>query len=102
MMKKKLLKALKIAVGSSAAICIANMLQLEYGISAGTIALLTIVSTKWETVKLSLYRIITLIFTIGLTAILFLHAENEWMAYGCFIFILVIMSELLGWGQQFR
>lgn len=99
MMKRKLLKALKIAVGSSVAICIANMLHLEYEISAGTIALLTVVTTKWETLRLSLYRMITLALTIGLAGILFLNVNNEWIAYGCFVFLLIIMSEMFGWGS---
>ena len=99
MVKKKLLKGLKAAVGSSAAICIADMFHLEYGISAGTIALLTIVTTKWETLRLSLYRLITLALTIGLAGILFLNLNNEWIAYGCFVFLLIMMSEMLGWGS---
>ena len=47
--KKVLLLDAKIAVGSSAAIYIAQILGLEYEASAGTIALLTLVTTKWET-----------------------------------------------------
>ena len=43
--RKTLLLAVKIAVGSSAAIYIAQMLGLEYAISAGTITLLTLLTT---------------------------------------------------------
>lgn len=96
--KKRLLKAVKIAVGSSAAIFLAKMLHLEYEISAGTIALLTIVTTKWETVKLSLFRVATLVITIILARVLFWNISNEWAAYGLFVFILVMISEMLGWG----
>ena len=50
--KKKLgnmlLNALKIGFGSSLAIFIASMLDLEYAITAGSIALLTIVTTNGE------------------------------------------------------
>lgn len=44
--KKILLRAVKIAVGSSAAIYIAERMGLEYAASAGGIALLTLVTTK--------------------------------------------------------
>lgn len=97
-MRKRLLKAVKIAVGSSAAICIAKALHLDYEISAGTIALLTVVTTKWETIRLSIFRIITLLFTIVLAGISFCHISNEWVAYGVFIFCLVVICEMFGWG----
>lgn len=96
--KKILLRGIKIALGSSFAIFLAHFLHLNHDISAGTITLLTIVSTKWETVKLSVYRVLTMLFTIGMTWLFFLHISNQWVAYGCFIFLLVVVCELLGWG----
>lgn len=96
--KKIILKALKIALGSSFAIFLAHEFHLNHEISAGTITLLTIVSTKWETVKLSAYRIVTLLFTVVMTWVFFAHIRNEWIAYGAFIFLLVVVCEALGWG----
>lgn len=96
--KKQILRAVKIALGSSAAIYIASLLHLDYEISAGTIALLTIVTTKMETIRLSLYRIITLLFSICMAWVVFGHFNNEWAAFGLFIFVLVMMCEMLGWG----
>ena len=96
--KQLILRATKIALGSSFAIFLAHTLRLDHEISAGTITLLTIVSTKWETVKLCAYRLLTMLFTIGMTWLFFLHIRNEWIAYGAFIFLLVIVSERLGWG----
>ncbi len=95
---KLFLKALKIALGSSAAIYLAMILGLDYEISAGTITLLTILTTKWETVKLSLFRVITLCFTIAVAWLVFTHIDNEWAAYGIFVFLVVIVCELPGWG----
>lgn len=96
--KKIALKGLKIALGSSIAIYIATLLNLNYAISAGTITLLTIVSTKWDTLKLSLFRIITLAATIFTAWLVFTHVPNEWLAYGIFMFIVVVICETLGWG----
>ncbi|MCH5211733.1 MAG: hypothetical protein J1G06_01840 [Oscillospiraceae bacterium] len=96
--KKILFKGLKIALGSSVAIYIATLLKLDYAISAGTITLLTIVSTKWDTVKLSLFRLITLVATIFAAWIIFTHVPNVWIAYGVFVFFVVILCEWLGWG----
>ena len=95
--RKVLLLAAKIAVGSSAAIYIAQILGLEYEASAGTIALLTLVTTKWETVRLSLYRLITFAFSVVLAGITFACLDSEWIAYGVYIFFLFGISSALGW-----
>ena len=95
--KKVLLMAIKIAVGSSASIYAAQLLGLQNEASAGTIALLTLVTTKWETVWLSLYRIITFAIAAVLAGIIFLLFDSEWIAYGIYIFLLIGISYAFGW-----
>lgn len=95
--KKIMLLAVKIAVGSSTAICIAQELHLEYAISAGTITLLTLLATKWETVKLSVFRLVTFAVSVLTAWIVFAHIDSLWFAYGIFIFIVVLLSETMGW-----
>ncbi|MDO4336784.1 MAG: aromatic acid exporter family protein [Eubacteriales bacterium] len=94
-LKKLLLRTAKIAVGSSIAIYAAELLHLEYAASAGSIALLTLVTTKWETLKLSAFRVITFAAAVILAWIAFVHLNSEWVAYGTFIFVLVLLSEIL-------
>ena len=60
---KILLLSVKIAIGASLAIYIAEYLQLEYAASAGIITLLSVLTTKWGTLKLSLLRILTFLIT---------------------------------------
>ena len=95
--RKAILQALKIAVGSSAAIFIAESLHLQNAASAGTIELLTIVATKWEPVKLSLLRIITFFASVSMIWLTFTFFPSDWIAYGVFILIIVLTCELLGW-----
>ena len=95
--RKTLLLAVKIAVGSSAAIYIAQMLGLEYAISAGTITLLTLLTTKWETVRLSAFRLVTFAVTILLAWTSFAHIKSMWIGYGVFIFCVVLFAEVMGW-----
>ena len=95
--KKIMLLAVKIAVGSSTAICIAQELHLEYAISAGTITLLTLLATKWETVKLSVFRLVTFAVSVLTAWIVFARIDSLWFAYGIFIFIVVLLSEMMGW-----
>lgn len=96
-MKRVLLQAIKIAIGSSVAIYIAHKLGLEYEASAGSITLLTLVTTKWETVKLSIYRVVTFLIAVILAALTFGHMESTWLAYGIYVFLIVAISHQLGW-----
>lgn len=95
--KKILLQALKISIGSSVAICLAQSFELEYAVSAGSITLLTLVTTKLETLKLSLYRLITFGITVVLAGITIGVIESGWVAYGIFVLLLIGICHLLGW-----
>jgi Predicted membrane protein len=95
--KKILLLAAKIAVGSSMAIYIAQKLQLNYAVSAGTITLLTLMTTKLETVKLSAARLVMFVMTVLIAWMIFLYVNIAWCAYGIFIFIIVFLCEIMGW-----
>mgnify|MGYP002571002307 CR=1 FL=1 len=78
--KRVLLQAIKIAVGSSVAIYLAHILGLEYEASAGSITLLTLVTTKWETVKLSFYRMATFALAVVLAALTYIWTYDEFLA----------------------
>ena len=91
-------KSLKIAVGSGLAIVLANLLNLKYDIFAGTITLLTILTTKWETIRLSFYRMVTFLFSVVVCFLVFNHLGGGWLEYGIFVLIMVFFCEALGWG----
>ncbi len=95
--RKLFLQTAKIAVGSSAAICIAEALHLQYAAAAGSIALLTIVATKWETVKLSLFRVVTFAIAVVLAFFALTVFTSDWVAYGSFMFVLILLCEIFGW-----
>ena len=96
-LKNLLLQAAKIGAGSSAAIYVASLLNLQFQASAGTIALLTLMTTKWETLKLSAYRLLTFAICVLLAGVTFMHIGSSWIAYGIYIFIMVVFSEWMGW-----
>ena len=95
-LKQILLLALKISVGSSAAIYIAQRLGLEYAVSAGTITLLTLLATKLGTVRISVFRIITFVLSIALAWLAFAHIDSTWLSYGIFVFTMVFLCEKMG------
>lgn len=88
--------AVKIAIGSCLSIYIATWLQLEFAMSSGIITLLSIVTTKWETIKLSLLRIPTFVMSVFILWFIFRYIESDWIAYGIFILLLVAISEYMG------
>lgn len=96
-LRKILLLALKIGIGASVAYYIAELLGLQYASSAGIIALLTLQTTKWETLKLSLRRVVTYFMTYGLCAVLCSLLDTTWINYGIYLFLFVAICEFLGW-----
>lgn len=94
--RKILLLSVKIGLGSSIAILIAQALHLEYAVSAGTVTLLTLMTTKWETIKLSVSRFITFTITILLAWVIFSYATYLWIAYGILLTLVVFIAESFG------
>lgn len=92
---KHIIRGTKIGIGSCAAVALAEYMGLEYVTSAGTIALLTIATTKWETVWLSVMRVITFAMTVVLCWGIHQYVDSSWAGYGVFVFFLVTISEFL-------
>ncbi len=99
--KKIGMQALKIAIGSSLAIYIANLFGLKYSLAAGSVALLTMVTTKWKTVKLSVARVVTFIISVLMALIIFSAVESEWMAYGIYVFLWLLSQRCLDGERRF-
>ena len=95
--RKNLLLAVKIGLGSSIAIIIARALRLDYATSAGTVTLLTLMTSRWETIRLSVARLATFAITILVSWAIFTHIESMWVCYGLALTIVVFLSDLLGW-----
>ena len=96
----ELILASKVAIGSSTAICIAELLNLEFATSAGIITLLTVMATKVDTFKLSLLRFITFTLSSLLSWLIFQWISSDMVSYGLFIFIVVVVR--LSWQSKQR
>lgn len=70
---------------------------LNYAVSAGTITLLSLMNSKWETIKLSGSRIASFLITVLAGWLLFTHISSMWIAYGILLTFIVFMAELLEW-----
>lgn len=96
-LEKRVLLAVKIAVGSALAIYIAEAMHLEFAVSAGTVTLLSLLGTKRETVRVSAIRIVTFFLTSLLAVLLIPWMHSEWVAFGIVIFIVALLSVIMGW-----
>lgn len=94
--RKILLLSVKIGLGSCAAIYIAQALHVEYAVSAGTVTLLTLMTTKWETLKLSVSRFITLMLTFLMGWVIFTQTNHVWITYGVLLALIVFIAEWFG------
>lgn len=95
--RKILLLSLKIGIGGSIAIYIAQSMELEYPISAGTVTLLTLMASKWETIKLSACRLVTLFTTLAMAWVIFTYVNSIWMGYGLLLTLVVFTAEFFDW-----
>ena len=92
-----ILLSAKIGIGASVAIYIAEFLNLKYATSAGIITLLTLITTRWGTLRLSVQRLLTYIASVVICWVVFSIVPSMWIEYGVFLFLVVLMKEWLGW-----
>lgn len=92
-LKRNLLLALKISLGSSLAIFLAGQFGLANAVSAGTITLLTLMNSKSETVRLSFYRLITFAVCVIIAGVSFVFIDHMAVAFGVYVFFTVLFAD---------
>ena len=94
-----MLKMVKIAVGSAAAILLADLLGLNYSTSAGIITLLTIQDTSRETIAISAKRIGAFLVAAVLSYVVFQFFGYHVFSYGVFLFLFIACCDPLRLGS---
>ncbi|WP_455714615.1 aromatic acid exporter family protein [Anaerosporobacter sp.] len=96
MNKNSILQVIKIAIGSTLAIIICNILNLKYSTSAGVITLLTIQGTKKETLKIAGKRVLAYFMSLIIAFVVFnIWGYHIW-AFAIYMFLSVLFCFLLG------
>ena len=95
--RKILSRSLKIAVGSSLAIFVAQLLELQNATAAGIITLITIVTSRHETVQLSYQRVMTFFLSVVLACVIFQAIPWAREDYGIYIFAMAVICQLINW-----
>lgn len=96
-MKEILFNTIKICVAAIASILIASALELEFAIAAGIVTILTIQTTKQETIKTALDRFYA--FTIGTMIAYLSFTICGYSVYGFFLylFIYIFICQYFKW-----
>lgn len=93
-----LLKTIKISLASLVAILIANMLGVDNGISAGVIAILSVLDTRAATIRGAVDRIISAFIGLSLGIICFKFIGYNAYAFSVFLMIFVPLSMFINVG----
>ena len=81
------------AISSTIAIFISNFLGLEFAVTSGIIAILSIQNTKKEAINIGLKRIFAALIAIFLSLILFVWLGNSAIIFGLFLVIFISISK---------
>ncbi len=92
-----LLNTVKVTLAATIAILIAMLLRLNYAVSAGVIAMLSIQPTKKETVKTAVERVLAFATSLLIAYLCFFVVGYEIGAFALFIFLFVFVCYAFKW-----
>lgn len=93
----KTLNALKVVLAAIGAIIIAEQLELNYSISAGIVAILTIQPTKKETIATALGRFYAFLVALFIAYICFFFLGFHISAFMVYLVVYVFICQIFNW-----
>ncbi|MDU4752902.1 MAG: aromatic acid exporter family protein, partial [Clostridium butyricum] len=82
-------KTFKMALSATIAILIANYMKLNFGVTAGIIAILSIQDTKREALLISLKRIVACFIAIIFSFVLYVVLGSNAIIFGIFLIMYI-------------
>lgn len=95
--KEILINSLKIISASLIAISLAMLLHLEFAVSAGIVAILTIMPTKKETIKTAAGRLFAFAVALVIAFACYTLIGFHIWAFVVFLVIYIIVCQIFGW-----
>lgn len=86
-------KTVKAALSATIAIFISNYMGLEFSVTSGIIAILSIQDTKKEALLISIRRLLASMIAISLSFMLYLALGNNPMIFGLFLLIFIPITK---------
>lgn len=99
MEKDKLIRALRVAIACIAAILTAELLSLNYPVTAGMLTILTIQNTKKETLKTAARRGIAFVCAMLIAWCCFAIFGYTLFGFGVYVFFFVFLCLVFSWQE---
>lgn len=97
--KAILINTLKIVVASMCAICVAVVMNLEFAVSAGIVAILSIQPTKKETIKTAIGRFLAFVCAVIIARISFSLVGYNYVAFGIYLLCFAAICFRFQWNS---
>lgn len=91
--------ATKIVASACLAICVAELLQLQFAISAGIVAILSVALTKKETLRIALTRFLAFGVALLIAYCCFSLCGYHTGAFLLYLLFFVFICQLMGWNN---
>lgn len=94
MLKEQIVKSLKITIGVLVAILIAQALKMEFYMSVGTIVIVSMLSSKRQSIKLAATRLFAAVISLALASLLFTIFGYSLAVFALYILIFTFLMYL--------
>lgn len=98
MNRQTILTGIKAAGSAAAAILVASLLSLPYSATAGIIAILSLMGTKRETLKVALGRLMAYASALLIAFVCFSLLGDGLLAFGVYLFLFAALCYACSWG----
>lgn len=98
-MSSKIIFCLKVSFASILAIVAANFLKLDFAVSAGIVAILSVQFTKKETIKTALARFFAFIAALVISFVCFKMLDFSLTAFFVYLFVFIAVCLFFGWNS---
>lgn len=88
-------RTLKTSIGATAAIMLANQMGLQYSVSAGIITILSVQSTKRQSVNIAMQRLGACVLALAISSVLFGVLGYHAVIFGLFLLLFIPMAAKL-------
>lgn len=94
-----IIDSIKIILAAIIAITIAQALKLDFAVSAGIVAILTIQPTKKETVKIAVGRLCAFCVALALAYICFMIMDFTVIAFFVYLVVYIFICQIFSWNS---
>ncbi len=97
--KRVIVNSIKIVLSAVIAIVLATILELEFAISAGIVAILTIQPTKKETMKIAIGRFFAFGVALVISYVCFLLFDYTVIAFFLYLAVYIFICQIFSWNS---